>query len=90
MTIATKAFMRFFSILWQSDARPKARLPQAGVVDDGCPCVERTRMSWNPQDFLATSVKCCESFTFPMLDNGYVYARQLGCRFIVLRTTGLG
>ncbi len=30
-------------------------------------------MSWNPQDILSVLDKCCERFTFPMLDNGYVY-----------------
>ncbi|MBK8207561.1 MAG: hypothetical protein IPK87_12360 [Planctomycetes bacterium] len=30
-------------------------------------------MDWTPQEILAVLDKCCESFTFPMLDNGYVY-----------------
>jgi hypothetical protein len=30
-------------------------------------------MSWHPNDILSTLDACCESFTFPMLDNGYVY-----------------
>jgi hypothetical protein len=30
-------------------------------------------MIWRPQDILSALDKCCESFTFPMLDNGYVY-----------------
>jgi hypothetical protein len=31
-------------------------------------------MSWHPNDILAALDKCSESFTFPMLDNGYVYS----------------
>lgn len=30
-------------------------------------------MNWHPKDILSALDKCCESFTFPMLDNGYVY-----------------
>lgn len=30
-------------------------------------------MSLNPKNILFILDKCCESFTFPMLDNGYVY-----------------
>lgn len=30
-------------------------------------------MSWHPDDILSILDKCCEKFTFPMLDNGYVY-----------------
>ena len=30
-------------------------------------------MNWHPNDILAALDQCCESFTFPMLDNGYVY-----------------
>ena len=30
-------------------------------------------MNWHPKDMLSALDKCCESFTFPMLDNGYVY-----------------
>jgi hypothetical protein len=30
-------------------------------------------MHWHPQDILAALDKCAEHFTFPMLDNGYVY-----------------
>lgn len=30
-------------------------------------------MNWHPQDILAALDKCAEQFTFPMLDNGYVY-----------------
>jgi hypothetical protein len=30
-------------------------------------------MIWRPQDILSALDKCCESFKFPMLDNGYVY-----------------
>ena len=30
-------------------------------------------MNWQPRDILSALDKCCESFTFPMLDNGYVY-----------------
>jgi hypothetical protein len=28
---------------------------------------------WHPKDILSALDKCCESFTFPMLDNGYIY-----------------
>jgi hypothetical protein len=30
-------------------------------------------MNWHPRDVLSALDKCCESFTFPMLDNGYIY-----------------
>jgi hypothetical protein len=30
-------------------------------------------MNWQPQDILSALDKCCENFTFPLLDNGYVY-----------------
>lgn len=30
-------------------------------------------MNWHPQDILAALDRCAEQFTFPMLDNGYVY-----------------
>lgn len=30
-------------------------------------------MNWSPQDILTSLDKCAEHFTFPMLDNGYVY-----------------
>lgn len=30
-------------------------------------------MNWHPKDILSALDKCGESFTFPMLDNGYVY-----------------
>lgn len=30
-------------------------------------------MNWQPKDILAAWDKCAEHFTFPMLDNGYVY-----------------
>ena len=30
-------------------------------------------MNWQPDEILSILDKCCDSFTFPMLDNGYVY-----------------
>ena len=30
-------------------------------------------MNWNAERILSVWDQCCESFTFPMLDNGYVY-----------------
>ncbi len=30
-------------------------------------------MPFDPEDILAVLDQCCDSFTFPMLDNGYVY-----------------
>lgn len=30
-------------------------------------------MNWHSKDILSILDKCCDSFTFPMLDNGYVY-----------------
>jgi hypothetical protein len=29
--------------------------------------------TWTPKDVLALLDKCCETFTFPMLNNGYIY-----------------
>jgi hypothetical protein len=30
-------------------------------------------MTFNPQEILSILDRCCDTFTFPMLDNGYVY-----------------
>ena len=30
-------------------------------------------MKWQPSDILSILDQCCDSYTFPMLDNGYVY-----------------
>ena len=30
-------------------------------------------MNWHSEDVLSVLDKCCDAFTFPMLDNGYVY-----------------
>jgi hypothetical protein len=30
-------------------------------------------MNWQPDNILAILDKCCDAFTFPMLDNGYVF-----------------
>lgn len=30
-------------------------------------------MDWKPEQILSILDRCCESYTFPMLDNGYVY-----------------
>jgi hypothetical protein len=30
-------------------------------------------MNWRSEDVLSVLDKCCDAFTFPMLDNGYVY-----------------
>ncbi len=30
-------------------------------------------MKWQPSEILSILDQCCDSFTFPMLDNGYVY-----------------
>ena len=32
-----------------------------------------TNAKWQPKDILSTLDRCCEEFTFPALDNGYVY-----------------
>lgn len=35
--------------------------------------IQLIQMNWQEEDILYVLDRCCENFTFPMLDNGYVY-----------------